>query len=153
MYPEAEPIQAKEPIRITSIEQDGDQIRLVADKMPDELREALAKRQEHYDIDKRIHQHAVSCAFRIRDYLTDEQRQKFDTELPESLCADAPGEARDALLAMHKLSVISQTLQDLQDIHVAMKRALCLAIDAGQLRQAVRAWRQWRAINLPQGLL
>lgn len=143
MYPDPATIEIKTPINIVPVDLKTGTWRIDGPTPPEML--AIVEAERHrLNLTARIKQHALTCALRIEPYWGDrpkhisaakwrnrEHRVKLMTELPKT----APAEAHDALLALQTLNRMASELAEANDWPDSIDRALCYAIDFGQLLQ------------------
>ena len=102
------------------------------------------KEKRRLNLTERLKHYAKKCAIQISPHWGErpkhispakwrnlDQRIKAMDELPEN----APAEARDALMALHTLNRMVKELVEAGDWPEAIDRAICEAIDFGQLLQ------------------
>ncbi len=143
MYPAPAPVKLATPQKIVAVDLKSRTI-TIEGLPPPELVAIAEIAQRRLNLTARCQQYARTCLARIAPHWGErpkhispakwrnlEQRVKAMTELP----ATAPAEARDALKALHTLNRLVTELVEAGDWPESIERAICLAIDFGQLLQ------------------
>lgn len=143
MYPTPAPVELTTPQKIVAIDLKTKTI-TIEGSPPPELVAAAEMEQRRLNLPERLKQHARICLNRISPHWGErpkhispatwrnlERRVKAMAELQEN----APAEARDALMALHTLNRLVQELVEAGDWPETIDRAICYAIDFGQLLQ------------------
>ena len=92
--------------------------------------------RKRLDLNARLKGYAETCLARMLPFMSAaERRSATKGKLPNALPDTAPAEAHDALRAWHTLNQIVAELVKADDWPDELDRALCLAIDFGQLLQ------------------
>ena len=146
MYPKPEPTQLAHPQKIVAVEiKRGKLVGITIEGAPPaELLQAVETERERFDLIARLRAYKATLLARIEPHCGErpkhippakwrdiDQRIRLIAEMPK----DAPAEARDALLALQTLFVLSDALIVLRDMTPAIKQAVCAAIDLGMLLQ------------------
>lgn len=142
MYPKPE-VRIEEPQKIIAVDLKTKTITL-AGSPPPELLAASEIERQRLDLNSRLKSYAQSCLLQIMPHFGErpknipaakwnnlEQRVRLISKLPES----APAEAHDALRALQTLNYLVAELVNAGDYPDAIDRAICWAIDLGQLLQ------------------
>lgn len=146
MYPKPEPIKVAQPLKIVAV--DIKRGRLVSTTFegppPPELLEVMEHERRRMDLTFRLKCYAQNCGLQIHRHCGERpkyisvakwndfnQRVRLIRKLPDS----APPEAHDALLAIQTLNRLVDELAQAGDYPEAIERAICWAIDLGQLLQ------------------
>ena len=143
MYPPPAPVELATPQKIVAFDPKTKTITIEGSPPPELLAMAEIERRR-LNLMERLTGYAKSLATRITPHWGErpkdispakwrnlEQRIKAMAELPEN----APAEARDALMALHTLNRLVQELVEAGDWPETIDRAICYAIDLGQLLQ------------------
>ena len=143
MYPTPDPVELATPQKIVAFDPKTNTITLEGSPPPELLRLAEIE-QKRLNLTERIPEYTNTLALRIAPHWGErpkhissakwrnlEQRIKAMVQLPEN----APAEARDALMALHTLNRLVAELVEAGDWPDAIDRAICYAIDFGQLLQ------------------
>ena len=143
MYPTPAPVELATPQKIVAIDLKTKTITIEGSPPPELLAAAEIERRR-LNLTERLTGYAKSLATLITPHWGErpkhispatwrnlERRVKAMAELPEN----APAEARDALMALHTLNRLVQELVDAGDWPETIDRAICYAIDFGQLLQ------------------
>lgn len=143
MYPTPAPVELATPQKIVAFDPKTKTITIEGSPPPEVLAMAEIERRR-LNLMERLTGYAASLATRITPHWGErpkhispakwrnlEQRIKAMAELPEN----APAEARDALMALHTLNRLVNELVEADDWPETIDRAICYAIDFGQLLQ------------------
>lgn len=154
MYPDPAPIELATPQKVVAFDPKTRLITLQGPPPP-ELLAAEEAHRHRLNLNTRIKQYALSCVLRIEPHWGErpkhispakwknrELRVRAMAELPES----APADAHDALKALHTLNLLADELVKADDWPDAIDRALCYAIDLGQLLQRGQTQRDYGEI-------
>ena len=148
MYPKPDSTKLAEPQKIIAVDIKRGKLAGITIEATPELRtqtQALIEIERHrIDLIARLRAYKAALLARIEPHCGErpkhiplakwrdiEQRTKLIADLPN----DAPGEARDALLALRTLSILNDAMIVLRDITPAIRQAVCSAIDLGMLLQ------------------
>ena len=147
IHQKPEPVRLKDPVRVVSVNRKTRTVTL-AGSPPPELVEALKAAAEverrRLDMPQRLKGYAAACLVRVMPHFGKRPRHitaaKWkDVEqrirLLQSLPADAPAEAHDAFKALQALHRLVDELASEGDYSDTIERAICWAIDLGQLLQ------------------
>lgn len=135
MYPPDPAVKLKTPLKIVAFDLKTRTI-TIEGPTPPELLHAAEIERKRLDLNARLRGYAETCLKRLLPFLTPkERRAATKRKLPHSLRDDAPAEAHDALLTLKTLNRIVDELVQAGDWPDEIDRALCLAIDLGQLLQ------------------
>ncbi len=151
MYPEPATIEIKTPQKIVAFDPKTRTI-TIEGPPPPELLAAEEANRHRLNLNARIKQYALSCVLRIEPHWGErpkhispakwknrELRVRAMAELPET----APADAHDALKALQTLNLLADELVEADDWPDAIDRALCYAIDLGQLLQRGQTQRDY----------
>jgi len=144
MYPKSDSIKLG-AAEIVAVDKKTRTVHLQCEGSPPEALLAAIEAERHrWDLIARLRAHKATLMARIEPHCGDrpkhipaakwrdfEQRTKLIADLPHN----APGEARDAFLALRTLSILNDALIELRDITPAIRQAVCSAIDLGMLLQ------------------
>jgi hypothetical protein len=146
MYPKPETIKVAKPQKIVAVEKKrGKLIGItIAGSPPPELLAAAEIERRRLDLNERLKGYVQSCGEQIHDHCGERpknipaakwkdfnQRVRLIRELPDI----APAEAHEALRALQTLNSLVDELVKAGDYPEAVERAICWAIDLGQLLQ------------------
>lgn len=148
MYPKPATTKIAEPQKIVAVEKKRGKLLGITIEVSPELQtqsQASIEIERHrFDLIARLRAYKGTLLARINPHCGErpkhipaakwgdiEQRAYLIADLPD----DAPGEARDALLALRTLSVLNDALIQLRDMTPVIKQAVCSAIDLGMLLQ------------------
>lgn len=143
IYPEAPAIKLAEPQKIVAVDIKTRTITF-AGSPPPQLVEAAKKEGRRLNLQQRLTGYAVSCLSRLMPHFGErpeyisaakwkdvEERVRLLRSLPEH----APAESRDDLRALQTLNRLAAELAEVGDYPDGVERAICWAIDLGQLLQ------------------
>lgn len=142
MYPAPAPVKIPAR-RITGIDRKTKTLTLEGE-VPPELAAMAAAEIQRVDLIGRLRRYKATLLARIEPHCGDRpthiSRAKWKDiaqrwSLISALTDDAPGEARDALIALHVLSRLDAALIAIRTLTPEIKVAVCAAIDLGQLLQ------------------
>ena len=149
MYPDPAPIELATPLKIVAVDP---KTRTITVERAPELAEIESKERRRLDLTARLKQYAGNCRDRIAPHWGErpkhvspakwknlEQRVRAMTQLPEN----APADAHDALKALQTLNRLTDELVEADDYPESIERALCYAIDLGQLLQRGQTQRDY----------
>lgn len=135
LFPEPEPIRLKKPLVIKS----SDALECQDPEDAATLKAWSQTELDRFNLVDRLRGYKVSLLSRLCPFtnLTEEMTWlEIEKLLPTiKLSKEAPGESRDALLAMKTLVILNHALIAVRELTPAMKVALCAAIDFGKLLQ------------------
>jgi len=144
MYPKPDSIRLC-GLQIVSVDKKTRTVHLQGEgSPPPALLAAIEAERRRLDLTARLTGYAQSCLMQIMPHFGErpkyisaakwrdnEQRVRLIRDLPD----DAPAHARDALMAVKTISRIADALMTAGDYPDEIDRAICLAIDLGQLLQ------------------
>lgn len=146
MYPKPDPIRLSKPLKFVSVDKKTRNVELECSDADDAalLRATHASALRRHDLRERLNGCLASCQILIIPHFGDrppyitvakwkslEQRLRLLRSLPEN----APAEAHSALEAVQTIFQILDKLVNADHVTAEIERAICLAIDLGQLLQ------------------